>query len=101
MISRQAALLASKGAKKQIASQYLCDEFQRIDKQLDIILAESEETTTSTFRIENTEAVSEHESSRNIEGEKEGLKDPDRIQQKVDPKSPKDSRVWWSKSVKR
>jgi hypothetical protein len=58
MISRQAAILASKGAKKQIASQYLCDEFQRIDKQLDIILAESEETTTSAIRIENIEAVS-------------------------------------------
>jgi hypothetical protein len=39
MISRQAALLALKGAKKQIASQYLCDGFQRIDKQLDILLA--------------------------------------------------------------
>jgi hypothetical protein len=89
MISRQAALLASKGAKKQIASQYMCDEFQRIDKQLDIILAESEETTASAIRIENTEAVSEHESSRNNEGEIVALKDPDRIQQKGRPKKPK------------
>jgi hypothetical protein len=89
MISRQAALLASKGAKKQIASQYLCDGFQRIDKQLDILLAESEETTTFAIRMENTEAVSEHESSRNIEGEIVALKDPDRIQQKGRPKKPK------------
>jgi hypothetical protein len=39
--------------------------------------------------MENTEAVSEHESSRNIEGEIVALKDPDRVQQKGRPKNPK------------
>jgi hypothetical protein len=39
--------------------------------------------------MENTEVVSEHESSGNIEGEIVALLDPDRIQQKGRPKKPK------------
>jgi hypothetical protein len=89
MVSRQGALLASKGAKKEIAAQYLCEEFKRIDRQLDVLLAQTDEGASCIVTVENTEVVSVDNPNRHLPDEIVVLKDPDRIQQKGRPKKSK------------
>ena len=47
MLSRKEAILTSKGAKREIATNYLAQEFERIEKELDMLLAESDTLPTS------------------------------------------------------
>uniref|UniRef100_K4A1D1 Uncharacterized protein n=1 Tax=Setaria italica TaxID=4555 RepID=K4A1D1_SETIT len=80
LLSRQGALLISKGAKKkEIATQYLSEEFKRIEKHLDMLLAEADRGASSSVTIESGKAISLEESSRNLLEEIVVLRDPDRI----------------------
>ena len=83
MLSRKAAILTSKGAKGQIATEYLTAEFERIENHLDTLLKESNGQSASNIS-EDARQVSTDMSNQEIVR----LGDPTRIQQKGRPKNP-------------
>ena len=87
MLSRKAAILTSKAAKKEIATDYLKIELDRIDKHLETLLAETGGTSCSG----TTEFEEQTQIQRAGVPNDEGiviLADPTRIQQKGRPKNP-------------
>lgn len=87
ILSRTAAVLTSKGAKRDIATKYLAEEFERIGKQLDILLAEPgpEHSHGTTEEEEIQGPVTER---RADDTNTTQLHDAQRIQQKGRPKKP-------------
>nr|TKW33396.1 hypothetical protein SEVIR_2G232300v2 [Setaria viridis] len=74
------SIIDIKGSKKkEIATQYLSEEFKRIEKHLDMLLAEADRGASSSVTIESGKAISLEESSRNLLEEIVVLRDPDRI----------------------
>jgi len=89
MLSRKAAILTNKGAKKQEAMDYHDQQFDKINEHLDLLL--QNDTGESSIAENLVQQQGNKEGTENIEccAEIVVLTDPDKIQQKGRPKNPK------------
>ena len=90
MLSRKAAILTNKGAKKQEAMDYLDQQFDKINEHLDLLLLQND-TGESSIAENLVQQQGNREGTENLEccAEIVVLTDPDKIQQKGRPKNPK------------
>ena len=89
MLSRKAAILTNKGAKKQEAMDYHDQQFDKINEHLDLLL--QNDTGESSIAENLVQQQGNREGTENLEccAEIVVLTDPDKIQQKGRPKNPK------------
>jgi len=95
ILSREAAQLTSKGAKKDDAMQYLLEEFKRIEKNLENILSSTnteptEITATAPPPAQENENTNESQLEYRQPSEDESnIQDPLTIKKKGRPEKPK------------
>jgi len=94
MLSRKAAILTNKGAKKQEAMDYHDQQFDKINEHLDLLLLQND-TGESSIAENLVQQQGNKEGTENIEccAEIVVLTDPDKIQQKGRPKKSKETDV--------
>jgi hypothetical protein len=95
ILSRKAAVLTSKGARKDEAMEYVLEEFSRIEKNLDIMLSsDNREVPELPTTTEASEGASEHPSQPQTQIRQQlvdeaTLQDPLTIKKQGRPEKPK------------
>ena len=89
VLCRKAAVLTSKGSKSEEMMSYLDDEFDRIDKEMDLIAKALEEEDDDSINDEEQHNDGVQATSSTIIEESLQLQDPKRIKRKGQPKKPK------------
>ncbi|KAL6646741.1 hypothetical protein ACP70R_015435 [Stipagrostis hirtigluma subsp. patula] len=93
MLSRKIAILASKGSKKEDTCQYLLNEFERLEKEVDVMLMPPAEPDESNAALRTTDVSSEHRAANEVVNREREiqLQDPNSVKSKGRP--PKSRRL--------
>jgi hypothetical protein len=86
---RQVVVLTSKAAKREIATEYLSEEFKKIDQHLEMLLSAEGTPALLATADATRDTNSEQTTTTTLPKEVVVLQDPDRIQQTGRPKNPK------------
>ena len=89
VLCRKAVVLTSKGSKNEEMMCYLDEEFDRIDKEMDLIAKALEEEDDDSINDEEQHNDGVQATSSTIIEESLQLQDPERLKRKGRPKKPK------------